>query len=438
MQFAGARLPSSKLRDVYSYLLCSPTNSEEWALHELAVALKASLGRQLRWMRLLTQDSAFLFSGSQVEQSSSRFSQDAVIMDLGHIRSLRTLVARHYPESERLMKALTYGTLLGRIRESGVIFESRGSVDCNLKEPLMSRKLEGGWLALGGDGELGSRSDSKLTMLIRGRCFEQPLRIGTGLVRALIKDDEARLDLSQAAPVEDANFRARLAEIASEFEHMCLDWVSQPQNRNRESLYPRLAGQVLRQLRTRGRLEAALDILSGLPRRNREQAALLHQLGRVEEAIEVLNESLSDSPSPHFEAAVRLDLADLLSAQDQQAALDAWYRGYELLEELHRGRKDHLLADAWESRLWWREGATASDLTRVMELKRQLGQQHRQLCSALELGAFLHLREADPKQALKLLERAWEIRCRVWGEGNPIVAPTLTLLSVARAHAGDQ
>lgn len=443
--FPGAALPQRDLRELYSYLLCSPSNPQEWALHELAIGVKAGLKRELRWVRLLLDDASFLFVGEEIHEEASGFSERTLALDLGHRRSLGSLLNRNYPESDKLKSGIWACSLPGQVNEVRPVFaleEGQGQIRCDVEEPLIYADLEDGWVSVGRKKALGRSQDSRLVMLIRGRCFEKPMKFGPGEVRALLRADDARLDLSQSAPVEGGHYLKRLAALSRRVEDLCYDWVMDDSNRVFEEAYRKVAGRVATYLRTRGRLQEALKLMGG-ERRVRQAVAIYHQLGEVSRAADLLSESLDESRSPHFRAAAMLDMATLLSRLDGPRALAAWAEGYALIRRLHEGRKNHYLADALESKLWWLP-EVAGDLQdtlqlaeTALELKKHLGQQHRRLCSTLEVACYLSIRAGEPAKALRRIERAWKIRAKVFGQGDPIVASTLTLQCLALRAIGD-
>lgn len=447
LEFQGATLPEHVLNDILSYLLISPVTPLEWSAHELALGLQSAPAAGVRKAVITTESCRVEIEDGKVRVGQGR-GASGVTVGLFHQRSLATLWSfwvrgRRLPEMVALESAIVGGQLSGTTRSGDALSVQTDRV--NVPPGLVAESTPGGYIVLGEENGLGSGRDSIVELNIRGRRFCLPVKFGRGRVRALERADSLALNLSQTEPVQTAEYlgiKRRLLDRVGELRsRLLLEHSERLSERDRKTL----ARQVSRGQRSRGDLDQAVALLSGMPYSESRLAALYAMRGDLTMAEELLQKDLQRSGLPAGLLPVRLlDLATLQARKGETSALDTWYRAFELLVDQHVSRKSHLVSEAIESKLLWlldivdEPDRAWAEWEQARDMKRHLGQEHPRMAALFERGSYLRWRMGDHRQALELATTAERIRVSHLGEGNPALGQAITLKSMACHQAGER
>lgn len=467
LTFPGAQLDRQELTQLFDYLLFSPATETQWALHELAIGLKASTRAGVEMARLeQAAHTVIVRSGKcELESSPSELPPETLRIRLIHNRpwleGLWRLMQRSIlPESRELLQSLNYSPIPGRLAESKTLLEVEATTfqEIPVQDPLISRQLSRGWVTIGANGELGKRKESNLTLVIRGRPFTQNLRLGRGNVQAVVRADDLRLDLSQSGPVQDSRYLAMVQPLAKEIEEMRYQWlIDQPSPDPANKTYRAIARQVVRSLRTRGKLHEAFEICLHGDTSPSQLWNLHFALGRSDEAARALQDEIAQGDLPqHSLDRRRLELATIEGGRGNEIALELWEKSFISIFERNSRDRPHVVAECEESKLAWLPnlGATPVTLKKLWEQardgKQHLGENHPRLAPTYEIGAWLALRYpisgSDPgaeevtwgaREALAMAQRAYDIRREHRGEGDTAIGRSLTLLALASHTLGE-
>lgn len=475
LQFPGAHLDRHELTQLFDYLLFTPATRNEWALHELAIGLKASTNAGVELARIEQNQQTILVKSDrcELEDRPSNLEPETLCLRLLHNRPWvdgiwRWLFRGTLPESRELLQSLSFSPIPGELTQGRLLLQVQANEleKIPVPAPLISGQLEHGWIAVGANGELGKRQPSNLTMVIRGRPFSQNLRLGRGNIQAVIRADDLRLDLSQSGPVQDSRYLAVVRPLTQEIEELRYRWLrDHPSPGPKDKTYRAIARQVVRSLRTKGRLTEALEVCQKAETSPSQLWNLHFVMGRPDEAVAVLQDELKQELSPHSLDRRYLELATIEGGRGNPVALEYWERAYQSVKQRNQERRPHVVAECEESRLAWlpqfeTNGKKLRELwERVLEGKRHLGEQHPRLAPTLELGAWLALQhpllkagkfadelllqirqgalppsQSGPwnyEEALKLAQRAYQIRREHRGEGDPASGRALSLMALS-------
>lgn len=452
LHFPGATIPCRRLEEVFSYLLHSPSSDQEWSLHEMAIGIKASGRAGVEAVRVEDTTGTVEFRGDRSVLDSTAQSTIGLTITLSHgpwYEALwRWLWRSRLPEFKALRGIARFSPIPWRLRSGrrrvdvpagGTCFET-----IEVKDPLMSTRLDDGWLALGVEGQLGRRNSSQLTIVIRGRPFHRLLKLGKAQIRGLLRADHLRLDLSQSGPVEDTAFLELIRRVTKEVDAMRYRWLTEEHPDPHLPVYRPIARQVARSFRTQGKLNESLAIVEKVPHSDVQRYSLHFQKRQYRQAHDILMIDMGTSEMASHRLAYRLlDLAAIQACLDEKAAEESWRQGYELLASRNEGRRDHVLGAALESKLYWLANLEPQN-PRLPKLwneanskKKHLGKSHLRRAPSFELGALLGLLQpssGELKPPLSLAQEAYDIRRQHQGEGDPDIGQSLTLLALA-SHA---
>ena len=430
LTFKNAQFLTTKTEDIQPYLLISPKNSQEWAMHELAIAIKAGLNVNV--VKKITISETTVGTSFRVDYGLRKW---LLVLKFGGYWSL--------VEAKVLREMLAYSPIPGRYRKwfaSLTVDEEAILLNHNdVNHPLMHSEFHGGWVCVGENKGLGKAGESRITLIIRGRPFHRSLKLGAGKVQAVILGDQLRLDLAQKAPVQDEQYLDLIRRLAQQIDDMRHQWVREPGEYAGTRVERIMTRQVARSLRNQARLAEALVLEQKFENSGHQQACLLFQMGRQQEANKLLSDRLAfENPVGHELARQLLEVASIEGVLGRTRALDHWQQAFEILEKRYQGRRDHKLADCIEEKLEWlplvkKAGQDFSDLVEEMlTLKQGLGAEHARQASSLEMAASMALDQ--PKKALeKALSRAqqaYEIRKTTKGPGDAELGRSLAVLAL--------
>lgn len=454
-RFPGATVNKSQVLDIFSYLLFTPTSKAEWSYHELAIGLKACQGAHV-------QTACVTDNSGQVVIEEGRPSEEpgtaeSLTITLHHQRPLLRalwgwLTRLPLPEYRALTPALPFCPIPGKLKHKRWRLKSTIDGRCletiDVEEPLMSTVLPQGWLAIGRRQDLGKKANSQLTLSIRGRPFHRRIKLGAGQIRALWRADHLPLDLSQSAPVEGRLLRDLLRELSQAVDSLRYEWLTSQETVSSTRVYRAIARQVARSLRTQGKLEEALAVISNVESTPSQRCNLHFQLDRLETAERIIREDIGQQDLPDHALALRYqELATIEGSLGRESAAGSWQKAYDLTYERLRGRRDHIIASCIESQLYWLPQVT-QDWSAIYELwnqaremkRKQLLDSHPRLAPNLELGAYLALLAPanhptwSKATAMSLAEKAYAVRREDRGEGDPSIGQSLTVRALAN-HA---
>ena len=468
MSFLGASVPAHQLREPLEHLFAAPASPTEWALHELAIGLHSAFRGGVSKVIVSQGRLRVSLKGERVRCYEDKEQiTGGLHFVIFHRRSLGSFLSnllrgRQVDEFFLLKENLVVSQASGRVKSGVATFQALRFHEITpravgVDSPLGQVPVPGGWVCLGVGGRLGQGKDSRLILVVRGRRFEFPLKLGRAQVVAFLAADELQMDISQSAPVRSRDY-LEIHRVVNEALVALQSQALKNPELSLESREKRILGrQLCRSLRTNGRLHEALTLLEAFPLDDSRRAAIHFLRGNLEEAETALNEELEDPGLPPGLRPSRLfDLALVKHLGDPVGALELWLEGHLLIMEQHLERKPHLVSASLEQLLnWWptikrceekawnlfRESFSAmipwskeKDSPSVWGLweaarvnKSGLGETHPRQAPTLEIGSWLKLLEQDYEQSYELATRAEAIRKERYGSANPILGHSLAL-----------